>query len=534
MGGFFLLGLLGVGALIGLIDFLDDDSTATPSTPGTGSDAQDPTLGTSGSDEILAIATGEDIEARAGDDTVTGAAGDDSLSGQTGADVLTGAAGDDLLFGGAGSDTIDGGADDDIISGGANDDFLRGGAGNDIMSGDNGADTLGGGLGDDVIFGTETAIGATNAGDFAALLAENPADPIGATYFPAAGSDDSDVADTLDGGYGDDVLVLGSSDIAEGGAGDDLFNIGDWITAGNSATLSDYTAGEDQIVYSFDFAAGAPDTVTVTDDGAGNALITVDGQVVATVTGAAATLSSDDIVLLSRSDTATDGTIAVGSSADDSFELSANNDTASLGAGDDFASTLAGDDTVDGETGNDTLLGGAGNDNLRGGSDDDVLVDGAGSDVLRGGLGEDLLVAGNYFDTSALEAGDTPDLATANFADASDTAADTLEGGFGSDTLLFGAGDMVSGGAFADAFYSTDAGLGAAPSTITDFDLSEDTLVVSMTSANAANVSVSYSAGATATTGDAIVSVGDTNLMVLEGVGTSFTAANISIATRAA
>lgn len=534
MGGFFLLGLLGVGALIGLIDFLDDDTTATPASPGDDGTAAGPTLGTQDSDEILAIATGEEIEARAGDDTVTGADGNDSLSGQTGDDVLAGAAGNDLLFGGAGGDTIDGGAGDDIISGGANDDFLRGGAGDDIMSGDGGADTLGGGLGDDILFGTQTAIQSTNAGDFAALLAENPDDPIGATYFPPAGSDDTDIGDTLDGGYGDDVLVLGSSDIAIGGMGSDLFNIGDWITAGNSATISDYTADDDQIVYSFDLATGAPDSLTVNDDGAGNAVITIDGQVVATVTGAAATLSADDIVLLSRSDSATDGTIAIGSAADDSFELSANSDVANLGAGDDYASALAGNDTLDGEAGDDTLLGGAGNDSLRGGADDDIILDGTGSDVLRGGLGDDLLVAGNYFDTTALQSGSTLDLTTANFADTSDTAADTLEGGFGSDTLLFGAGDIVSGGAFADAFYSTDADLGTAPSTITDFDLTEDTLFVSMIEENAANVNITYSAGATATTGDAIVSIGDTNLMVLQGVGTGFTAANINIAIRAA
>ncbi|WP_457330197.1 calcium-binding protein [Rhizobacter sp. P5_C2] len=57
-----------------------------------------------------------------GDDTLDGGSGADTLVGGNGNDLLTGGAGNDLLFGGAGNDTLDGGAGLDLMSGGAGDD----------------------------------------------------------------------------------------------------------------------------------------------------------------------------------------------------------------------------------------------------------------------------------------------------------------------------------------------------------------------------------------------------------------------------
>ena len=59
-----------------------------------------------------------------GNDTITGAAGNDNISGGAGADSLTGAAGNDVLSGAAGADTITGGAGNDNISGGDDADIL--------------------------------------------------------------------------------------------------------------------------------------------------------------------------------------------------------------------------------------------------------------------------------------------------------------------------------------------------------------------------------------------------------------------------
>lgn len=531
MGGFFLLGLLGVGALIGLIDFLDDDSSVSPSAPGTEDDVR---VGTNGNDEITAIATGEEVEAAGGADTVNGGAGSDTLSGEAGRDVLSGAEGSDILFGGSGADILDGGAGADVMSGGAGDDVLQGGADDDVLSGESGSDLLNGGLGDDALFGTSTVLQTANAGDFAGLVAQNEPNAIDALYLPPVGSDDGDAQDTLFGGFGDDLLVLGSSDLGAGGEGDDIFTLGDWITEGNSATILDFSPEEDQIVYTFDLNSGTPEDVAVTDDGAGNAVITIDGQIVATVTGAAATITVEDVALVSRTSSDSDGAVYVGTSADNDVELTNNADLANLGAGDDFAAALGGNDAVDGEAGDDTVLGGAGDDILRGGADSDLILDSDGSDILSGGLGDDTLDGGGFISENSIIAGATPDVATADFGSVTDTGADTLVGGFGSDTLLFGPADLVSGGAFADSFYTTDAGIEAGASTITDFDINEDMLFVSLTSDSAAAITISYSEGATDTSGDATVLVGGTALMVLEGVGTSFTVGNLSVSTRAA
>jgi hypothetical protein len=80
----------------------------------------------------------------------------------------------------------------------------------------------------------------------------------------------------LNGGNGDDVLRIGSGDIATGGTGADRFEIGAGGAA-SAATIMDFDADQDEIVVFYDAASPAPvvslapgsmpDAVTVMLDG---------------------------------------------------------------------------------------------------------------------------------------------------------------------------------------------------------------------------------------------------------------------------
>nr|WP_281500826.1 VCBS domain-containing protein [Kordiimonas marina] len=110
--------------------------------------------------------------------------------------------------------------------------------------------------------------------------------------------------------------------------------------------------------------------------------------------------------------------------------------------GDDHLTGSDGSDRMGGGDGNDTLWGGAGSDTLFGGTGDDVLSGGNGNDLLYNGQGNDSVDGGAGNDTIWASAGD-----------------DTLTGGDGADTFVFGAN--------------------SGNDTITDFNISQDTLDLS-------------------------------------------------------
>jgi Ca2+-binding RTX toxin-like protein len=240
-----------------------------------------------------------------------------TIVGNAGANRLTGTPFGDTLNGGEGNDWLEGGSGDDVLNGGAGfdravfigatavtvnlgivglqdtglglDSFLdieavTSGSGNDLLIGNALANTLNGGLGDDTIRG-----GAGN--------------------------------DTVNGADGDDVLT--------GGGGNDLLVGG---------------AGIDTAVYA----------------GAVGAVVNL-----ATLTAQNTGLGIDT---LSGIENLTGGTLA------DRL------------TGDGQANRLEGD------AGNDTLQGGGGDDTLLGGDGDDRLGGGIGNDFLEGGLGADQFV----------------------------------------------------------------------------------------------------------------------------------------------
>ncbi|WP_372840221.1 calcium-binding protein [Phaeovulum sp.] len=218
--------------------------------------------GYGGNDTLSGGAGSDDMHGGTGDDQLSGGAGNDALSGNDGQDTLAGEAGDDTLSGGMGDDILWGGEGADLMLGGSGNDMLAGGAGDDSLQGCDGDDILSGGLGSDELFG--------DAGNDTL---------IGRVADPETGRGDIDTGqDLLNGGRGDDVLVLGSNDFGNGGEGADLFAAGDWIDPAHPATIL-FEPEQDQIVLVYDPGAhpdpqislepstSAPDSIWIKLDG---------------------------------------------------------------------------------------------------------------------------------------------------------------------------------------------------------------------------------------------------------------------------
>ena len=118
-----------------------------------------------------------------------------------------------------------------------------------------------------------------------------------------------------------------------------------------------------------------------------------------------------------------------------------------------------GDDTYDGGEGHDIILGDAGDDTLTGGEGYDRIRGGSGDDEIYGGAGSDTITG--------------------------DEGADEIYGGEGNDTILGGTGDdTLTGGAGEDTFaYKYGA---AGDDTITDFNVDEDSIDLSLLQVNIA------------------------------------------------
>ncbi len=263
----------------------------------------DDTLRGGGEDDFLYGNQGNDsLYGEAGDDGLYGGPGDDFLRGNPGNDYLTGGDDDDNLNGEVGNDTLLGGRGNDTVNGGRDDDLLFGNGGGDLLSGDLGNDEIYGGFGEDILRGgdgNDVLDGsATFADDVTWLENQQIQDPNSGLSLedvaPTLAYDDQ-TADVLDGGAGDDILILGDGDTGTGGEGADRFEIiGSSLataptsdpagnpTAGEAVVITDFDVAEDVFVYTHD--ANAPVTevnVGQSADNANNLEISVNGELVA-------------------------------------------------------------------------------------------------------------------------------------------------------------------------------------------------------------------------------------------------------------
>jgi Ca2+-binding RTX toxin-like protein len=261
-----------------------------------------------GSDRLDGGAGHDIVMGGENNDYIFGGFGDDTLNGDNGDDSIFGEIGEDLIDGGEGSDFIDGGNNDDIIGGFSEADILKGANGNDIMLGNNGNDDLKGQFGNDILVGgggddvlaggsgNDTLMGGgyylgldgDQSAEFMAALQAAKADPallaqynaltvksdavfINSDYFANVdltreGLDQTDGADTLYAGEGDDVLHIATDRVATGGGGEDEFNvhISQFVSGKPVPLIADFELTEDKIVITYDPAVMSNTTITYT------------------------------------------------------------------------------------------------------------------------------------------------------------------------------------------------------------------------------------------------------------------------------
>lgn len=176
----------------------------------------------------------------------------------------------------------------------------------------------------------------------------------------------------------------------------------------------------------------------------------------------------------------------VGTESDDVLGGLAGKDRILGLAGDDEITGRGGDDILRGDEGADTLYGRAGNDTLRGGAGADLLKGGKGNDGLSGAAGADRLYGETGHDILGGGGGN-----------------DILLGGIGNDVLKGGgASDTLTGGAHRDTFVFVNGHGGQ--DTITDFSSTDDTILIELRGADAADRTVNSNGGYTTVVLDTI------------------------------
>ncbi len=439
--------------------------------------------------DLVAAGDGNDtIAGGLGDDTIYYGLGDDSVLGGDGADLIDDvsgsvyATGANFLDGGAGNDTIYGGNSTDTILGGEGNDWIQAHDGDDVIKGGTDADTINADLGDDTIqleddFGNDSISGGSgnenNGGDVLDLSLVTQDTTVDLTSSnPENGSISNgtgtatfmDIENLVLGG-GRDTVVLAD------GSGSDTMQAFDMADSGDGTT-------NDRLDVAGLTSDGGTTPVTtadvvVTDDGAGNAVLTFPGGESITLLGVApASLGSaadlnaigipmplDYIVEGTAGADLIDGAFAAdpeGDMVDAGDNLAGNNDDSILSG--------AGDDTVLAGAGNDTLVGGIGDDSLQGGTGVDTFVYAAGD-------GNDTITDFNFGNTGTLSDGITTnndfvdlsgfydDIWELHADQADDGQLNQSNDGVGgvdySDNTQFGTGSLTFTGASADGAFFT-------------------------------------------------------------------------------
>ncbi len=327
---------------------------------------------------------------------------------------------------------------DNVITGGTGRDDLYGRDGNDVITGGPGAaNTLLGNLGDDVFI--VAAVGDSVV-EYAGEGTDRVVTALSSFLLPA------NVENLLYSGGGSFI-----------GFGNDLANS---ITGGAGADSLYGYGGNDRLIG----AAGAADTliggtgddVYVIGDNTGSSIIELLGEGVDTIetTASAYSINADNVEILRF--VGIGNFSGTGNGLDNVLYGGAGNDTLSGWGGSDLIFGGAGDDNIFGGSGApDTLLGGTG--------DDFYVIEAAGTSVIESvGEGNDEVrtTTSSYNMPENVET--LRYIGGGNFTSAGSNGndvifggggVDSLSGGFGNDVLIGAAGsDILSGGAGADQF----------------------------------------------------------------------------------
>ncbi len=493
--------LLGLAALFG---DSDDGGQTTAGADGSGDDQfDDRTIGTSDGDLITGTAQADTVLGEGGADTLVLNNGDDAALGGSGDDRIFGGAGNDVIGPESGADSVFGGAGDDLVFQtlvddnnqflsfvSTGDDFIRGGAGDDALFDGIGADSVYGDAGDDFIGALEV-------------------------------SGDTPNEDRLFGGHGNDTLVGDAGDTMKGGSGADVFENGISNNQG-PIFIEDFNSvqGDQLVLYA---STGTPSSITQTIQSGGSIWgepaieVRLDGELLAIVnTTTPLTISDLSVHDANGNNIASpdmfDALTLNGSSEADILAGTDDSEVILGNFGNDQIFGINGADTIRGGWGDDTVAGGDGNDRIFLDSGDDVVDStGDGDDFIRGGAGEDTIIDSNGSDTIY---GDLD----RDFIDVTgnlyDTGNDLVYGGFSADTIVFEAGDTVTGGHGADRFEVEFEAGGPDIAVVTDFNAQgTDTLVIKANSSySPANVDVRVEPEGV------YVSLGGEDLVLLEGL----------------
>jgi Ca2+-binding RTX toxin-like protein len=319
-------------------------------------------------------------------------AGIDDLTGSEFADRLVGSAADNAIAGSGGGDLIDGGAGIDTAEYGGSTavdvDLARYGQ------------QAGGDAAGDVLLNIENLSGSAYGDRLAGDAAAN--------HLSGRGGDDLVIGaggrDTLHGGEGDDTVVARIGSLADGGSGGDILVI-------DLSGLSEPTD------VGFDVEQLEDGTIQVTDRHL-----------------------PDYVAATGMRGVGFERIEVIGSAGDDRLFSAAGDDTLRGGAGEDTILGWPGADVLDGGSGVDTLLIGYA------GEADPVLVDmiagtatGHGSATsferlqMSGGEGDDTVYAAKFYNFLSMRGGDDLVVTT--------TGVNTIDAGWGTDTVIGGSGD---------------------------------------------------------------------------------------------
>ncbi|MFS4579865.1 calcium-binding protein [Phaeobacter sp. C3_T13_0] len=292
--------MIGVGLLAGVIINDTDDSDSSDAASGESGDGNDSNNGR----VIEGGETNDLLLGTIGTETILGGAGNDNIDARGGEDTVEGGAGNDTLDGGSADDNIFGGDGEDILVGGNGDDFMRGNADDDTLIDTRGADHIVGGQGDDLI----VAAGILDEGAYEDIvqgrITPPSVDAVNALLNFDYTTDQDGEGDTINAGAGDDGILFGLNDTVTGGAGNDSFETGAWLTEDEQATITDFTADDDRVIYYYDDSADEPELDVVTrdnEDGGTDAFLVADGEEVLRLINAGASFSiAEHVALVAR------------------------------------------------------------------------------------------------------------------------------------------------------------------------------------------------------------------------------------------
>ena len=336
------------------------------------------------------------ITGTADTDTLTGTDGDDTIDGLAGNDLIHGGAGNDVIQGGAGIDTLFGDDGNDILDSGANLPIGVGSPSHLEIYGDAGGNKLYGGNGDDQLTGGRGDTLDGGSGDDVIMVLGDVLN-IGSGPVTVTGGDGNDtitvsteISGTVDAGAGNDVINLfvrtdntspaGSHLTVTTGAGADEVNI---PLGGVSLGLTPPAR-----VYISDFTVSGSEHDSVGLIGGGNPF----AQPATTVFQPYLLgQSGGDAVLFQMQSQSGGDPVYLVLQGVDAHTLTAAN-FGGYDPGPVWTVGTSGGDTLTASDAGDHLAGLLGDDTLIGGAGDDVLVGGAGADTLTGGAGADTFV----------------------------------------------------------------------------------------------------------------------------------------------